>query len=819
MNPALALRIMLSDETGNTELYFPASLPSTNKPNRQAIRTRETAGQGRGEGSMAAQLDGNAVIDVTEDAYDGESSTTEEAGQAFADDVDAGQERPNFRIAADNITPLIEQSKALETRLRNGEDPHDLLPEVAKVLAAIKKLDSIRYDVEKDRLISAEGDARKKGQRAKYTSKKLDDAVKAVAEREAAELLTKTWSVGEFWPDAPESDLEIPVPPGYQGDEDGVKRVIFTSQGGLGTEAVSSQPTYMAGIREDFATGEVKSVIRTRTRQYGWITIVEDPSIFDDKKSTSLLKRRYCSFIDPISFGRYCSEGHDLVTSVFGFQPDMSTTRLGWHVKGDIAGFVFPDVSYAPFPLHFDGDSSLAREFSTTGTIREECDVIMVTMFQYPKLAFAMGVAAAAWLLRPLKLKGAIDLRGFATEYVTTATNTGKSTTVEAAFAPFGSPSEAVRMFEGTQLGVSEKLLARSDLPIPYQETQETKKAKGNYADPGMLLHSIADGGGKEMAKRGGGSRENPQRYNVLLFASNDHLLPMDKSQGQDMRIFSLEPPFPPNDAEAKKNTERLSSIVAENHGHGAREMIGRILGEVNYSWAGLQGKLLADYKEQKEKAKALITVSEGAPGWSDFERRAKYVALARLGVKYLIEYGYGLPKQITDTAYKGIDEVFAEIMENYVANADEHIEWKKHFRDVDSWAIQNQTCIWPLETTRTVMTPGLDDPDVEVPDIPKNGYIGAIKRIDGEYYLGLISKRLDEFFADKKRTTTPIVREWYKQNVMIRDETQKKFVRRAWFGHEGHKVKEYFYFIKLDETGLTLSERQKRIVDEFGEK
>jgi hypothetical protein len=798
----LEQRLKVAEERRQERDWYMDSLASGNKQDKTDESEVET------DGATAVA----PVIDVTEDDEEGSTATDNTEGQAAF-------QQPNFRLATDNITPLIEQSKALEVRLRNGEDPHDLMPEVARVLAAIKKLDVIRYDIEKDRLVSAEGDARKKGQKARYTSKKIDDAVKAIFEREAAELLKKISTVGEFWPAAPDSDLEIPVPPGYLGDEEGVKRIISASQGSFGTETVSSQPTYIAGIREDFATGEVKSVIRTLTRQYGWLTVVEKPSSFDDKRSTSFLKERYCSFIDPNSFGRYCNEGHNLITSVFGFPPEMSTARLGMHVKGDWVGFVFPEISFAPFPLHFDGSAALAREFSVAGKKEEECDVLVDTMFKYPQLAFAIGFAAASWLFRPLKLKGSIKMSGLATEYVTTATNTGKSSTVEAAFAPFGSPAEALRMFEGTQLGISEKLLARSDLPVPYQETQEAKKAQGNYADPGMLLHSIADGGGKERAKRGGGNNINPQRYNVMLFASNDHLLPMDNSQGQDMRIFSFEPPFPPNDAVAKKNIERLSDRIAENHGHGARAMIGKVLQEVNYSFKGLQERLSADHKEQRERVSALITLQEGTSGWSDFDRRAKYVALARLGLKYLIEYGYGLPAQVTDRVHKGIDEVFTKLMENHVANVDEHIEWKKHFRDVDSWVIQNQTRIWPLETTRTVITPGVDGGDLVLPDIPKNGYIGAVKLIDGEYYLGIISKNLDEFFKDKKRNTTPIVREWYKQKVMIRDETGKKYVRRAWFGYEEHKVKEYFYFIKLEETGLTLSKRQKRIVDEFGEK
>ncbi|MFD1674930.1 bifunctional DNA primase/polymerase [Alicyclobacillus fodiniaquatilis] len=708
------------------------------------------------------------VIDVTED--DEEGSTT----SYDAEEQTTAYQQPNFRIAADNITPLIEQSKALETRLRNGEDPHDLMQEVARVLAAIKKLDSIRYDVEKDRLISAEGDARKKGQRAKYTSKKLDDAVKAVAEREAAELLTKTSTVGEVWPDAPEEHHELPLPTGYKYSEDGVEKFVSTSQGNMGFEEVSSQPTYIAGWRKDITTSEIQAVIYTRTRDEGWKEITCAPSAFSDKRKIGEIKDIGCSFKEEQVFGKYLNEGYDLIRTRFGLEPELGTSRLGWHNVNDQIFFVFPEQSFGSMPIELHTNKQqLMSELSVKGDIVKEREALVETMFRYKKLAFAVGTAAASILMRPAKMSGIVDLFGFCSEYVSAQTGTGKSTTVGAAISIYGAPY-SVRNFQMTQFAATQSMIVRSDLPNVWQEAQAGNQAGkgGNNADPGMLLHVLGDGGGKLMGTKGGGLRHNPQIFGTMLLANNENFVnPSTAKQGELQRVFTFDPPFPnPHDEtrtkddiqRVKKDQEKMMQELSNNHGNGGRAMVQKLIEITDGSWTKLCEKVEADYRVQYEASSKLIPAD--IENHSLFNRRAKIVALVRVGLKYLIEYGYSLPEGITGILFRGIDEAFEEFIKSQMSDIDA-VETERYLPLFTDALIKQSNRIRYLEEI---------DVDTGKPKEPFDGeYIGTITEKDGVWHLAIQADVISSFFKAHQKPPRQILREWAKQKIITTEKSR----------------------------------------------
>ncbi|QSO50848.1 DUF927 domain-containing protein [Alicyclobacillus curvatus] len=820
MSPSTALRIVLTNEISDPSRYFPATSPSVHKNNGQAAKNSQTVQNEAGEGSMDIQKAANemhntytqvgatveAVIDVTEE--DAEGNTTTSTGTQ----EQSTYQQPNFRLAADNITPLIEQSKALEEKLRNGTDGHDVMHEVLRVLTDIRKLDPIRYGIEIDRLVAAENAGKKRGQ-AKFSEKKLEQALKTFAEREAAEILTKMTTVGEVWPDAPEEHHELPLPSGYKYSDDGVEKFVSTAQGNIGFEEVSSQPSYMAGWREDITTGEIQAVIRTRTRNRGWIEITCAPSDFSDKRKTADLRNVGCDFSEEATFGKFLLAAYTLIRTRFGLEPELGTSRLGWHEVNDQLFFVFPEQSFGAMPVKLmDDNPDVRTDFSVCGDLQTEGEALVSMMFKYEKLAFAVGIAAASVLMRPAKLAGLVDMFGSCTEYVSAGTNTGKSTTVQAAFSIYGDP-HSVRTFQTTQFGATKQFILRSDLPSVWQEAQAgEQKARDNNADPAILLHILGDGGGKLMGTKSGGLRGNPRIYGTMLLANNEKFVtPATAKQGELQRIFSFDPPFPDPHSDktneqtrkgVKRDVEKLKQELSKHHGNGGREMVRMLIEVVGGSWAALKAKVEADFTQQYEAACKVI--QENVENRSMLERRANMVALARVGLKYLIELGYGLPEQIAEMLFRGVDESFLELIEHETEQADTLIDSKKHKNELIDYVQSNQTKFFPFEIKRS---DGFMEDGKPVYKEPDGGYLGGVRKKNGELWIGVKSQKLMELFAKFQRSHTTLISAWAKESkpFVLTDEKGKPIQKQGRIGRRGIQVRPNMYFFRFNDFGLEL--------------
>ncbi|MFD1674284.1 bifunctional DNA primase/polymerase [Alicyclobacillus fodiniaquatilis] len=765
-NPAYHVRVAYNQEQGGRG---PWGAPPLNP------EQRHTAYQEEREASMEALLKGMSevaptseaeapMIDVTEDDYEGESSTTEDAGQAHAEWAGSG---PRFRVF-DSIDPHVEKSHALQDKLRGGDDSQKLLPQVAEVLNNIKKRDEFQHGLERNWFIEAEKDgAAKKGYKARYTKKLLDDAVKSFAEHEAAAVLTKITTVGENWPDAPEEHHHLPNPTGYKYTDEGV-------EDGTTGVVVTSQPTYIAGWRKNITTGEIQVVIYTRTRDAGWIKLNISPSHLDEKRQTSPLRDQGCDFQDSSKFGQYLLAGYSMIRTRFGLEPEVSTSRLGWHNVNGQAVFAFPDETIGDAKLIFTNPlgSQLYEDYTVSGEVEQEWELHKSTVMLYPRYAWALGVGVAACLVRFLKDKGMLDIYGVAAEYVSLDTGSGKSTTAGAGLSIFGTPA-GLRMFAATQVGVEQRLMMAADLPTGFTEAQVGRKTNvrgtNNNADPSVVIHMLGEGTPKTRSTRDGGLQHSERIHCTILMANNHQFLPRDAEQGERQRIFTAQSPFDPDThGNAKELTEKILVETMENHGNGGRQMIRALLAEVGGSYQALQAKVINDWEGDRQAVDALVPSDVDADIRKRLMRRAKYVAAIRLGLRYLVEYGYGHPKDVS-CFLDGVREQFVAIIKDEIRHSDRNVTWQRALSLIGDWITEKSRFVYGL--------------GFAADDRPTD-YIGKTTKVDGVECIAILPKKLDEFLEQENMPPNVVIAALAKAKMIIRDEKDDRDdrnVRAPW--------------------------------------
>ncbi|WP_054967237.1 bifunctional DNA primase/polymerase [Alicyclobacillus ferrooxydans] len=777
-NPSYHVRVAY-----NRELSKPGPFGAP-PPNLELLEQRRKAHQKEREAYMEALQVVNEVaaagmeatapkIDVTED-NEGEYSSTKEAGQAH-EEPGAGQGRAKFKVY-DNLEPYLEQSLALAEQLKNGDDPFNLMPEVARVLAAIKRLAPTRYNAEHTRIMSAECDGRPKGQKARYTTKTIDQAVKSATENEVNHLMSHRGTVGDYWPDAPVAHHHLPIAEGFGCSDDGVSKVVMVGNG-VAQEEVSGQPVYVAAPRLNISTGETQMVIMHRTRYAGWQEITELPSVATNPYSVRKLADKSLSVLNAPHMAEYINKCNDLVVNTFGEAPGLQTERLGLHLttddedsdEKDNVTFVWLDKSVGAkkiTPAPQSGTRSFMSNYRPKGSADVEMNGVFGVLRNFPKTAFAFGVMASAFLVRAARESKAIEFYGFCAEIVSAKTTIGKSKTLEFAIAPWANP-DVIRPLDGTSFGVGEVLHAMSDLPVGFVEGQQLNDNTKGTADAQRILHALGDGGTRLLGAKTGGIRNSNQLHTTVMMANNASVLPDSADDGPRARLLPVNPLIPPGDEFIAQQVDSFAELFAGNHGHGGRALVEGFLADCDGNWKKFKDKVNADLKAEIAQIKVPQLSGDLARRVS---RRRKLVGLARLGFKYLIHYAYPgferLPAEYFDPWMNGIQEVFDELVNNERKYERENNTSLRLLDQIGDWVQSELGKVRGCEPKRLVS-------GVEEPVIPSY-YIGALTTVNGVKCIGLYKMRLEDFVNGKyKKSLRALIPEWEEAEVLVKDKDQ----------------------------------------------
>lgn len=286
---------------------------------------------------------------------------------------------------------------------------------------------------------------------------------------------------------------------------------------------------------------------------------------------------------------------------------------------------------------------------------------------KYPQIAFGLGCAAGAPLLRYAHESGLLpDVAGFSVFMVPYAAgrsrHQGKSTWNAVLASFYGYPGIGaegrLRHADSTRVARGVLLSASCDLTVHLEELQhlvQPSHSRQANAKAGReiesLIHTVADGMDRERGARGGGGRKT-RSFHVVLFgtAEIDVTTMLSTEAGAHERVLKL-PPLLPEESDAnREESDRLVQTARQHYGHAGREYLSWLVKRIN---AEGNGFILQDMKE------AVKELNRNLP--ADTARRASAgrmttrAAVGLVGLNLLLE-SWGAAESVVDAA---IDNFF----------------------------------------------------------------------------------------------------------------------------------------------------------------
>lgn len=324
-------------------------------------------------------------------------------------------------------------------------------------------------------------------------------------EPQALRRLRQVWP----WPGLPEGAKDVLVPPELSFEEtQTLRRRPLSSDGDAVPEAIASGPVALLGRERDLDDGRLWLRLAwldgdNRTQCHlAPRTMLGKRQPDDDAVAAGLPvllgKRRALAEVLARWETMNRSRG-TLPTLVRTGRPGWVTTAYAVMVFALPAGVLAAAPGDARMVTLDANRAPLLDLYKPAGAFEEEREAVMELLVRFPRTAWVLGHGAAAIGMRWWRQSGILDVSGYAVEIVSDRTGVGKSFAISTALVPWGSPN-ALRPFVGTEYGLAELLYQHSDLPLALQEAQAEQKA-----DPGAVIHALADGGSRLQGHRQGG--------------------------------------------------------------------------------------------------------------------------------------------------------------------------------------------------------------------------------------------------------------------------------------------------------------------------
>ncbi|KTC81712.1 DUF927 domain-containing protein [Legionella brunensis] len=212
----------------------------------------------------------------------------------------------------------------------------------------------------------------------------------------------------------------------------------------------------------------------------------------------------------------------------------IAATRTGWHSNG--RSFVMPNKTIGDNNVRFQSEYAAHDDFTQQGDIQNWREKVATRCSENPILLLSVSAAFAAPLLLKVKQQsaggGGIHLIG--------KSSNGKTTALQVAASVWGGPGY-VRAWRATANGLEATAAALNDSLLVLDEISE--------CDPreiGAIIYALANGQGKQRAKRNGGSRDS-FRWRTIVLSSGERTLSAHMKEagqqvkaGQEARLLNI---------------------------------------------------------------------------------------------------------------------------------------------------------------------------------------------------------------------------------------------------------------------------------------
>ena len=212
----------------------------------------------------------------------------------------------------------------------------------------------------------------------------------------------------------------------------------------------------------------------------------------------------------------------------------IAATRTGWHSNGQ--SFVMPNKTIGDSNVRFQSEYAAHDDFIQQGDIQNWREQISSRCSGNPVLLLSVSAAFAA----PLLLKAKQQSSGGGGIHLIGKSSSGKTTALQVAASVWGGPGY-VRAWRATANGLEATASALNDTLLVLDEISE--------CDPreiGAIIYALANGQGKQRAKRNGGSRDS-FRWRTIVLSSGERTLSAHMQEagqqvkaGQEARLLNI---------------------------------------------------------------------------------------------------------------------------------------------------------------------------------------------------------------------------------------------------------------------------------------
>ncbi|WP_227663153.1 DUF927 domain-containing protein [Marinobacter halophilus] len=305
----------------------------------------------------------------------------------------------------------------------------------------------------------------------------------------------------------------------------------------------------------------------------------------------------------------------------------VAATRTGWN--RDNTAFVLPGRTIGDNSYRFQSEHAAHDAYMQRGSLQGWRESVGQHCNANPLLIVSVSCALAAPLLKIAAQQEA----GGAGLHLQGDSSKGKTTALQVAASIWGSPGY-VMTWRGTGNGLEATAAARNDTLLPLDEISES-----NPREIGTVVYALANGQGKQRARRTGGARES-QRWRVMLLSSGERTLSAHMGEanqkakaGQGARLLDI------------PATNRRYGLFDHLHDHKTARALADYLKQAtnqNYGHTGpaFVAALLKDSRDLKHQYAAIMQAPEFAGRDGLESRAAGTFALIAMAGELATHYG-----------------------------------------------------------------------------------------------------------------------------------------------------------------------------------
>ena len=262
----------------------------------------------------------------------------------------------------------------------------------------------------------------------------------------------------------------------------------------------------------------------------------------------------------------------------------IAAIRTGWHEGQQGISFVLPNTVLGSDDVRFQSEHAIHDDFSQKGSLDGWLNDVAALCCGNQILLLSVSAALAGPLLKLAKLQ---DIGG-AGIHLMGDSSRGKTTALQIAASVWGPPG-FMRTWRATANGLEATAASRNDTFLPLDECGES-----DPREIGIIVYALANGVGKQRARRTGGARESA-RWRTIVLSSGECSISTHMNEsgkriraGQQARLLDVPATYFEYGAfqylhgedGGRAFSDRLKRATTKHYGHAGLEFVQKLIND-----------------------------------------------------------------------------------------------------------------------------------------------------------------------------------------------------------------------------------------------